>query len=88
MAAEYTPILDRLLEPVTRCLTPDALRQLANLRADADLQDRLDLLADKNTEGQLTAEERDEYETYVHAICVISVMQAQARKQMAAQQAS
>jgi hypothetical protein len=79
MAATTTQTLDRLLEPVTRCLTPDALSQLVSLRADDELQERLDLLADKNTEGLLTEAERDEYETYVRAISVVSILQAQAR---------
>ena len=84
MSADTSHALDRLLDPVTECLTPDALRELVNLRADPDFQDRLDLLADKNTEGQLSPAERDEYETYVHAIGVISLLQAKARKQLAA----
>ena len=81
---EVAPTLSRLLEPVTRCLTPDALRELLKLRADADLQHRLDALADRNTEGELTPTERVEYETYVRAIQVISTLQAQARKRLAA----
>lgn len=85
---EATPALDRLLDPVTRCLTPEALHRLAGLRADADLQERLETLADKNTEGQLTPAEREEYETYVRAISVISILQAKARKLLAGQPAA
>jgi hypothetical protein len=88
MAGTTTQTLDRLLEPVTRCLNSDALSQLVNLRADADLQARLELLANKNTEGLLTDVERDEYETYVRAISVISILQAQARNLLAVQKAS
>lgn len=83
VTTEAIPALDRLLEPVTRCLTLDALQQLANLHAYPDLQDRLESLADKSTEGELTADEREEYETYVHAIHVISILQAKARKRLA-----
>ena len=82
-----TPALDRLLEPVTRCLTLDALRLLVDVHADPDLQERLELLADKNTEAELTADEREEYETYVRAIHVISILQAKARKLLAVQPA-
>ncbi len=84
---DLAPTLDRLLEPVTRCLTPDALRQLVDLPADADLRQRLETLADKNTEGLLSAAEREEYETYVRTIHVISILQAKARKLLAAQMA-
>jgi hypothetical protein len=44
------------------------------------LQERLDILADKGTEGQLSPEEREEYETYVRAIHLIAILQAKARK--------
>jgi len=50
------------------------------LRADADMQARLEALADTCTEGQLLAEERAEYETAVATIEFISVLQAQARR--------
>ena len=57
-----TPILDRLLDPVSRCLTPEVARQLVALRTDPQFQDRLDTLADKCTEGELSPEEREEYQ--------------------------
>jgi uncharacterized protein YnzC (UPF0291/DUF896 family) len=40
---------------------------------------RIDTLADKCTEGQLTPEEREEYETYVQASRFIAILQAKAR---------
>ena len=39
-------------------------------------QARIDELADKCTEGELTHEERAEYETYVRAGTFISILQA------------
>jgi hypothetical protein len=83
-----TSILDRLLEPVSRCLTPEAARQLVALRADPQFQERLDVLADRCTEGLLTPEEREEYETYVRAIHIIAILQAKARKLLANQPSS
>lgn len=71
--------LARLLEPVGRCLTPEVARKLINLHADPAMQERLDELADKSTEGTLTEDERAEYETYVHAIDFIAILQAQSR---------
>jgi hypothetical protein len=75
--------LDRLLDPVTRCLTPEVARRVAELRADPELQDRMDLLATRNTEGRLTAEETEEYETYVRASRIIAILQAKARALLA-----
>ena len=74
--------LDRMLEPVSRCLTPEVADRLVQLQADPELQARIDELADKCTEGDLTDEERGEYETYVRAGNVIAILQAKARKSL------
>jgi hypothetical protein len=71
--------LDRLLEPFAGCLSPDVAAKVADMRADETVQDRIDYLADRSNEGLLTAEERDEYAGYLHAIDVIAVLQAKAR---------
>ncbi len=76
---QHTAVLTRFLEPLGRCLTPEVAKEFVNLRADPSVQARLEELADKNTEGALTPEERDEYETYVRAIEFIAVLQAKAR---------
>jgi len=64
-----TAILDRLLDPLTRRLTPAAARVLVEFRADAATQSRIAELADKCNEGELTPSERAEYEAYVRAHC-------------------
>ncbi len=71
--------LTRLLAPIGECMTPEVAKKVADLRADPDVQARVDELADKCTEGELTATERAEYESYVHAIRIIGVLQAQTR---------
>jgi hypothetical protein len=71
--------LARLLAPIGECMSREVAKKVADLRADPDVQARVDELADKCTEGNLTAEERAEYESYVHAIRVIGMLQAQAR---------
>ena len=55
------------------------------MRARPEEQARIDELADKASEGSLTAEERAEYEAYMHAIDVISILQAKARAVLADQ---
>jgi hypothetical protein len=80
---QETLTLDRLLDPVTRCLTPEVARRLVELRADAELQKRVDMLADKNTEGELTPAEREEYELFVRTSRFIAILQAKARKLLA-----
>ena len=73
--------LDRLLEPFVGILSPDVAAKIAALRADDAMQARIDYLADNANEGLLTAEERNEYQGYLHAIDVIAVLQAKARAQ-------
>ncbi|HUT12289.1 MAG TPA: hypothetical protein VMY42_17460 [Thermoguttaceae bacterium] len=71
--------LDRLLEPLAGCLTADVAAKIADLRADAATQERIDYLAERSNEGRLTDQEREEYAGYLHAIDVIAVLQAKAR---------
>ena len=73
-------VLDEVLDPVARCFTPDVARQVAALRANPQLQARLDGLARKANEDELTEEERDEYLAYVEAIDLVSILQAKARQ--------
>jgi hypothetical protein len=77
------PILERVLEPIGRCLNEEAARQLVDLRADPQWQRRIEYLADKCNEGTLSADERAEYELCVAASAVISILQAKARLRLA-----
>jgi len=72
-------MVDELLDPVSKCLTPEVARSIAGLRAAPDVQQKLDGFADKSTEGTLTTEERAEYEACVRAINFISLLQMKAR---------
>jgi hypothetical protein len=72
-------VLDRLLKPVRDVLTPEVAQAIADLRADETTQARLDDLAERHHEGQLSAEELAEYRTLVSGINLISVLQAKAR---------
>jgi len=71
--------LDRFLDPLVDVLTPDVAAKLVALRADDKLQARLDELAEKSNEGQLTEQEGREYDAYLQGITVVSVIQAKAR---------
>lgn len=75
-----TSVLDRVLDPVMECFTPEVARRLADLRADAQLQARVDELAGKANEGQLSAEEQAEYDKYREGYHLVTVLQAKARR--------
>lgn len=79
----FVNALSQLLEPIEQIMPVEFARQLAALRATAATQDRIDELADKYNEGLLSGEERLEYDAYVEAIDVISILQAKARSVVA-----
>jgi hypothetical protein len=76
------PTLDRLMEPVVRTLTPEVAKAIVALRADPALQARMDELAEKCNEGQLSADEREEYETSIRFGSFIALIQAKARRML------
>ena len=74
-----TPVLERLLQPVSDSLNADAAQRLIALKADPELQAKVDELAEKCNEGLLTAEERAEYDSYIAAGSLIAILKARAR---------
>ena len=85
---ENRHVLDRLLNPVRDVLTPEVAQAIADLRADATTQGRLDDLAERHHEGQLTPDELTEYQSLVSGINLISVLQAKARSVLKARQSA
>lgn len=81
-------VLDRLLNSVRDVLTPEVAQSIADLRADATTQGRLDDLAERHHEGQLTPDELAEYQSLVSGINLISVLQAKARSALKAGQSA
>jgi hypothetical protein len=84
MHANSSTLLNRLLEPIGRCLSDEGARELVKLRADDETQARVSELADKCNEGTLSPDERAEYEAFVMAAEVVAILQAQARSRLAA----
>jgi hypothetical protein len=72
-------ILDRFLDPFEVFLTPEVAQRLVDFRVDEQTQARIDELADKCNEGQLTPAEREEYDTYISVTDFITILQAKAR---------
>lgn len=78
-----TTVLDRFLQPFTDCLTLDVAQRIVNLHLDFQSQTRLEELATKANEGQLTEAERQEYEEFVEGIDLIGILKARARTVLA-----
>lgn len=75
---------DRATQPIFVIFTSEQVHQIADYHADEQLQDRIAQLAGKANEGELTNEERAEYEGYIHANRFVAVLQAQARRRISA----
>ncbi len=80
--------VEGILSAVSGCFDRAGAEALLQLRAPASLQDRIETLAARNTEGSLTAEELDEYESLVRVGNFVALLQARARRQLAADQAA
>ncbi len=78
-----TAVLEKMLDPITQAFTPEVAQRVIALRADAPLQALVDQLGDKANEGTLSEIERRQYESYVRASTLISILQAKARKLLA-----
>ena len=86
-ASRNRQVLDLLLNPVRDILTPEVAQAIADLRADAVTQDRIEDLAHRHHEGQLTPDELSEYEALVNGSSLIAVLQAKARTVLGRRQA-
>ena len=81
--ANTTPALDRLIAPLSECLTPESARRLLTVKADPKLQARVDYLAGRCNQGMLTAEERAEYRNYVTYSTFVAILKSKARQILA-----
>ena len=79
--------LDRLLDPLTDTLTLESSTALIALRADAEVEARIDELRRRANEGALTPSEDAEYRDFIEAADVISIMQTKARRFLSRQAA-
>ena len=72
-----TAVLDSVLDEV---ITEEFAKHLVSYRANDEMQTRLHELGDKCTEGTLTSKEREEYEGFVSAFNLVSLLQAKAHR--------
>lgn len=75
----HDSLITLLLNQVAGCLTPEVAQRIVQLRADPLTQARLDELATKCNEGQLSDAEQQEYEAGVEVIDFIAILQSKAR---------
>jgi hypothetical protein len=73
------PNLDRIFDSLTAIFTPEIARKLVQYCFDPKVHAHIDMLARKCNEGHISDKDRREYESYVHAIDFIAILQAKAR---------
>jgi uncharacterized protein YnzC (UPF0291/DUF896 family) len=75
-----TTALDRATDPILRLLTREQVETLIAYRGEPEIRERIDELASKHTEGELTEAEQAEYEGYLRANNFIAILQSKARR--------
>lgn len=76
---------DRAVRPLLKIVLPEKAEAVIGFHADPELQERIDELAEKSTEGRLTDSEKAEYAGYVRANKFVAVLQVHARRLIDAQ---
>lgn len=74
---------DRGVRPVAQMVFPEKSQAVLGFRPAPELQQRIEELAEKSTEGRLTEAEQAEYEGYVRANKFIAILQRLARQMTA-----
>lgn len=74
------PTIERMLEPLTACLTPEVAQRIVDVRLDdPSTMQRLEDLREKANDGTLTEQERVEYEGFVEGNDLLMLIKDQAR---------
>lgn len=71
---------DRGVRPVLEIVLPEKADAIISFRADPELQARIEELARRSTEGELTDDERAEYAGYVRANKFVAILKRQAQQ--------
>ncbi len=79
MKSKSPPTLDRLVQPLGECLNLESAKRILKLKADPQLQARMDQLARKGSEGTLTPEEQSDYERFVSFSTFVAILKSKAR---------
>ena len=75
--------IDLVFDSAAATITPEVARWLSDFRASPQFEARLEDFAERNTEGRLSDEERDEYSALVELGDIFSILRLRARKFLA-----
>jgi hypothetical protein len=71
--------LEKLVRPLSRSFSHELARALVEVEPDTEIQAHYDTLADKNTSGALSPEERLELEAFVRANTFLQILKLEAQ---------
>jgi hypothetical protein len=75
-----TEAFDRATDGILQFFSREQAEALVAYRGDSKLRRKIDRLARKSNEGQLSEREHAEYQAYVQASKFVATLQAKARK--------
>ncbi len=78
-ASSEIAAFDRGVRPLMQIVLPETAEAVISFDPDPELQERIDELAERSTEGQLTEAERSEYSGYVRANKFVAILQQYAQ---------
>lgn len=78
-----TAALDGLLDPLATSLDSSALRQIMEFRVSPEVQARIDYLAQRANDGELTPDEDAEYEALIDGAELITILKLKAKRLLA-----
>ena len=70
--------LNGLLDPFSRCFDAESALRITEFQVDQRVQARIDFLADRANGGDLSEDERTEYESLINAADLISILKVKA----------
>jgi hypothetical protein len=81
-SAAFSSVLDSFLEPLSRCLDPESARRVLEFRLDPAVEARVEVLAERASEDNLTEDERAGYAAMVETADMISIFKLKARRRL------
>ena len=75
-----TLAFERGVRPIMELVLPDKAEAVLSFSPDPELQARIEELAEKSNEGQLTDDEGREYAGYVRANKFVAILKRQAKQ--------
>jgi hypothetical protein len=84
--AMASSIVDGLLDSLSRCLDTESARRVADFRVAEQIQEKVDVLAERSNEGLLSPDERADYEAFINVSDLIAILKLKARRALESNQ--